>query len=71
MEQDRYISVAEAREMMGVTISKMTRLLKAKELPSKKSVVDKRKKMVRLVDVQKWIEEARKEQAPEKKDRAA
>ncbi|HLV98692.1 MAG TPA: helix-turn-helix domain-containing protein [Ktedonobacterales bacterium] len=70
-QQERYVSVTEAREMMGVTVSKMTRLLKRGELPTKPSRVDARKKLIKLSDVQKWIEDAKQEEAPKELPPAA
>ena len=61
MEQDRYLTVNEARKLMGVSVTKMTRLLKSGELPSSPGTRDKRKKLIKLSDVNKWLEEAAKE----------
>jgi len=65
MEQERYISVKEARAMMGVTISKMTRLIKDGAFHTKPSVIDKRKTLLPLSEVQRWMEEAKQERETE------
>jgi excisionase family DNA binding protein len=61
MEQERYLTVSEARKLMGVSVTKMTRLLKSGELPSSPGTRDKRKKLIRLSDVNRWLDEALKE----------
>lgn len=65
MEQERYISVKEARQMMGVNVSKMTRLLNDGVFHTKPSLLDKRKKLLPLSEVQRWIEEVKQERETE------
>jgi hypothetical protein len=67
MDQGRLISATEARELMEKSLkrkisqSKVTRLIQSGEIQAQKSVVDLRKTLVKLSDVEKWIEKAKGE----------
>lgn len=55
---EEYITATEARQLMGVTESKMTALLRDGEIPYKVSLRDKRVKLLKRTDVEAWIERA-------------
>lgn len=65
-----YITVAQARKLMGVTVWKMSDILRKKEIPWINSEWDKRVKLIRRADVEAWMKRAgpripRGEEAPE------
>lgn len=55
---DDYITVAQARKIMGVTVWKMSDILRKKEIPSTTSEWDKRVKLLRKADVDAWMRRA-------------
>lgn len=67
MEQDRLVSATEARKIieerlnLKISQSKMSRLLHKGEIPSQKSVLDARKQLIKMSDLEKWIERAKQE----------
>lgn len=67
MEQERLVSATDARKIIetrlgkNFTQSKMTRLMQSGALPSQPSVLDARKRLIKLSDLEKWLVEAEKE----------
>ncbi len=67
MKPDRLISATEAKQIIEeklnikVSQSKMSRLMQKGEIPSQESVIDARKRLIKLSDLEKWIEKARRE----------
>ncbi len=67
MESERLISATEARDIINERLrqklspSKITRLLQSGEIPSRPSMLDKRKRMIKISDLEHWIEEAKRE----------
>jgi excisionase family DNA binding protein len=59
---DQYMTVGEARDYLGVSRAKMTRLIESGELPAEENPLDKRSKKVRRADVEKL-----KQSAPERR----
>jgi excisionase family DNA binding protein len=51
-EQSEYVTVAEAREMLGVSKPHMTDLLKRGVLHAEPDVIDRRVKKIRRADVE-------------------
>lgn len=58
MQHEEYLTASEARELMGVTQFKMTQLLKTGELPSHKSLRDRRVSLIKRSDMEAWIARA-------------
>jgi hypothetical protein len=67
MERDKLVSAKEARQIieerlnMKISQSKVSRLMQKGEIPSQDSVLDARKRLIRLSDLERWIEKARRE----------
>ena len=55
---EEFLTAKEAMRLMGVTQFKMTQLLKTGELPSQKSLRDKRVTLIKRSDVEAWLEKA-------------
>ncbi len=51
-EESEYISVAEARQMLGVSATRMAEMLKHGELIAEPNPVDRRGKLVKRADVE-------------------
>lgn len=51
-EDDEYISVAQAREILGVSEPKMAQLLKSGQLASEPNPVDRRGKILKRSEVE-------------------
>lgn len=68
MAESEYMTVADARDYLGVSKRKIAQLIESGVLPAEDNPLDKRSKKVRRADV-----EALKQQAPERrpKDNAA
>lgn len=68
MAESEFMTVAEARDYLGVSKTKIARLIDGGELPAVENVLDKRSKIVRRADVERL-----RQQAPERrpKDNAA
>lgn len=62
-EQSEYMSVAEARDVLGVSKTTMTTMLKDGRLTAKENPLDKRQRLVRREDVEALAREAGKELA--------
>ncbi len=62
-EQSEYMSVAEARDVLGVSKTTMTAMLKDGRLTAKENPLDKRQRLVRREDVEALAREAGKELA--------
>lgn len=56
--KEEYLTVSQARALMGVTKFKMTKLLKTGEIASQQSLRDARVTLVKRSDVEAWIERA-------------
>lgn len=52
-QEDKYVTYALAMSLFGVNNSTMTRLLASGELPYREHPFDKRKKLIKLTDVEK------------------
>jgi hypothetical protein len=50
-DESEYISVAEAREILGVSPTRMAEMLKRGELSSEPNPVDRRGKLIKRADV--------------------
>ena len=67
MEQERLVSATDARKIIEKRLgknfsqSKMTRLMQSGALPSQPSVLDARKRLIKLSDLENWLVEAEKE----------
>ncbi len=67
MERDKLVSAKEARQIieerlnMKISQSKVSRLMQKGEIPSQDSVLDARKRLIRLSDLERWIEKAKRE----------
>ena len=55
-----FITVKEARDILGVSPGKMAQLIRDGDLPAKDSKLDKRIKLVRRSDVEKLATEEQK-----------
>jgi excisionase family DNA binding protein len=55
MNAQDYITVAQAREMLGVSRSKMAKMLKDGELKYEHYTLDKREKHIRRADVERLM----------------
>ncbi|HEY1391656.1 MAG TPA: hypothetical protein VGF38_24180 [Ktedonobacterales bacterium] len=51
-EESEYISVAEARDMLGVSATRMAEMLKNRELVAEPNPVDRRGKLIKRADVE-------------------
>lgn len=58
MNQEEYMTVREAREMMGITEFKMTALIKNGEFTVYPTLRDKRVRLIKRSDVEAWIAKA-------------
>ena len=58
MAEDQYMTVGEAREILGVSRAKMTRLIETGDLPTEPDPLDKRVKKVRRADVERLKSQA-------------
>lgn len=74
MANQEYLTASEARDLMGVTQFKMTKLLKTGELPHQRSLRDGRVTLIKRSDVEAWIAKAGPplpKREPEKEERPA
>ena len=55
---DDFITVAQARKIMGVTVWKMSDILRKEEIPATTSQWDRRVKLLRRADVEAWMKRA-------------
>jgi hypothetical protein len=62
-EVDGYITVGQAREMLGISAPKMAQLIKDGVLPVRVDALDKRVKLVRLADVERLAAQSKRERA--------
>ncbi len=62
MAESEFMTVAEARDYLGVSKTKIARLIDAGELPAVENLLDKRSKVVRRADVERL-----RQQAPERR----
>lgn len=58
MSQEEYVTVRQAREMMGITEFKMTALIKNGEFTTYPTLRDKRVRLIKRADVEAWIAKA-------------
>ena len=66
MNQAEYMTVGEAMRELGVSKSKITRLLNDGTLPSEINMLDKRSKLIKRADVEALKRRGKPEQAPRK-----
>lgn len=62
-----YLTASEARELMGVSEGKMTKMMHDGEIPYVQPLYDRRMKLIRRSDVEAWIARAGPRHKPRKK----
>jgi excisionase family DNA binding protein len=67
MERGELVPMAEAAKYLGVSRNTARRLIEEERVPTFATPLDKRRRLVRLADLERFRSEIRPQQAPEAK----